>query len=365
MNETPKRGKQAGRGAPRPAGGRAQAGRGRGADRPVRGEGLGRDERAGRGSAARGERAVPGSERRARGERPVREGGKRRARGGAATSARAVRVGRPAPGRTGHGRQSAKRPVSARPSPRKQKDPARAAFRRRLLTVLLVILLAVGATFVAVKYALSKIEKHTVPVNPVEQFEPVACSSGSLSTAVNSAGGAAGQQVTLSASITNKGEAPCYFDAADLRLQLTSGDQTVYDSQVCSSGPASKILLLDADMTTTQALSWNGVNAGANCQGKSIAGAGTYVARILLGSDPILQSGYVFELSGSGVATGGRSVTNEGESAGDSTGGAGPEAGSTDGKAVTGATDGSDTTDGVAGDGERSNNSGESSDAPR
>lgn len=262
--------------------------------------------------------------------------------------------------RQNQGRQATKRPVSARPAPRKRTNPARSSFQRRLLTILLIVVLAIVATFVAVKYALSKIEKHTVPINPVEQFDPVACSSSMLSTTVQVAS-TGKSQVAVSVSITNKGDTPCSFDAADLRLQLASGDQTAYDSQVCESGPAAKILLLDTGLTTTQTLTWNGINAGANCQGQSLAGAGTYVARVFLGTDPLLESGYIFELTGSGAASGGHSVTDDGSAVagGDGAGGA-DGAGSGEGGSG-GSDDGETATDGA--DDAGTGDSGQSSDS--
>lgn len=204
--------------------------------------------------------------------------------------------------RAGHRNGERRRPQRpSRPAPRSTRargprDAERARLRKNLILGTVAIVLAVVALVGVVKYALSKIETHTTPVNPVAEFEPVACDADMLVTSVERTGSTSGKPVTFSASITNKGARPCFFDAAELRLQLTSGNQTVYDSQVCQAGPAAKLLLLDKGMTTVQALAWNGVNAGVNCQGTSVAGAGTYVARVFRGSQPLLETGHIFEL---------------------------------------------------------------------
>lgn len=164
------------------------------------------------------------------------------------------------------------------------------------------VVLAVLAVVFVMRYALSKIESHTAPASPVEQFAPVECSSDMLVTSAERLGEQAGQPMQFTASITNTGERPCHFDATDLRLNITSGDQTVYDTATCQTGIGSKVLLLDTGLTTSQPLQWNGINAGVDCSGTSFAQPGTYVARIFLAGEELLESGMVFELSATPAA---------------------------------------------------------------
>ncbi len=170
---------------------------------------------------------------------------------------------------------------------------------RRLKTILFLVvatLLAVAATVFIIRYALSKIESHTAPVSPVEQYEPVECSTETLTVTVDRSGSIAGRPMHFTTSLTNTGERPCYFDTDDLRLHITSGDQIIYDTSTCQAGIGSKLLLLDTDLTTNQSLQWNGLNTGANCSTSSVAKPGTYVARIYLGDTELLDSGIVFDL---------------------------------------------------------------------
>ncbi|WP_406714542.1 hypothetical protein QEU98_00875 [Trueperella pyogenes] len=233
-----------------------------------------------------------------RGRKPVSRGGERVPAQRAGKKSTVRRAGQRQGGQQRvAGNPPNRRPTQSRPSKRPaRRDLERSRFRRRLLALGVAGLLAVAAVIFVIKYALTKIETHSTPVNPVAQFEPVACTPSELTASAEVAGRTAGKPIKVATSIKNRGEKPCYFDASELRLQLTSGDHTVYDSQVCKTGPANKLLLLDTGMTTTQELPWNGINVGPNCTGTSPAGAGTYVARVFIGTEPILESGAIFEL---------------------------------------------------------------------
>ena len=161
------------------------------------------------------------------------------------------------------------------------------------------MILVAAAVFFVTRYALSKIESHTAPVSPVAKYEPVECSASMLSTTVDRIGSQAGQPVQFTTTLTNTGERPCFFDAADLRLHITSGDQIIYDTTTCQAGIGSKTLLLDTELTTSQPLQWNGMNTGAGCSARSVAQPGTYVARVFLGGDELLDTGIVFDLGSS------------------------------------------------------------------
>ena len=112
-----------------------------------------------------------------------------------------------------------------------------------ILSIVAVVILAAASVFFVMRYALSKIESHTAPVSPVAQYEPVECSASMLSTTVDRIGSQAGQPVQFTTTLTNTGERPCFFDAADLRLHITSGDQIIYDTTTCQAGVAAAFVL--------------------------------------------------------------------------------------------------------------------------
>ena len=293
--------------------GTGQQGTGRksAAPRTARASGAGttRSARSGqaRTSQARSDQSRSGQPRTRDGQPRTRDGQPRKrrpqdARGRAAAGTRTDRDDRRSrTGRQGaRGTAATKRPTKqTKPLTAKEREEATRRSRRIKLIVFVVaaVVLAIAAILLVTRYALSKIENHTAPVSPVEQYAPVECSADMLSTSVDRLGSQAGQPLQFTTSITNTGERPCYFDAADLRLHITSGDQIIFDTATCQAGIGSKTLLLDTELTTSQPLQWNGLNTGADCSASSAAQPGTYVGRVFLGGDELLESGIVFDLA--------------------------------------------------------------------
>lgn len=174
--------------------------------------------------------------------------------------------------------------------------------RRRLFTLvglgLFIIAFIVGAILV-VKYSLNKIEQHSAPVDPAAAFEPVECSADMMDAELVRSGGVSGQPVQFTLNLTNDGDRPCYIETGyeTVWLEITSGDQTVYNSKVCGAGPAQELLLLDKGLSVAEGFWWNGLNRGADCSGTSTALPGTYIARVMLDGQEIGDRGHVFELT--------------------------------------------------------------------
>lgn len=165
-----------------------------------------------------------------------------------------------------------------------------------------------------VRFSMASIQSHTTPTNPVDDMQPVPCDSSMMTATVTQSGDAAGYPVNFGLSIVNdKGTKACYLDTGNdtFKMTITSGDQTIYDSQACQAGPENKRLLLDVDLSASQSFYWNGKDSGPNCEGTTDAQPGTYVARFYNGDAELLDRGYVFNLATLGSTDPSPSVTVE------------------------------------------------------
>lgn len=118
---------------------------------------------------------------------------------------------------------------------------------------------------------------------------------------------AVGAGATVSLELGNKGSEDCLLDTSgeSLTMLVTSGGQTVWDSQVCPAGGTGSTLLLPGSAATevdpsgtvpspaaaglprsaTASLHWDGKVSGPGCAADkaTVAGAGTYHLRLSLG----------------------------------------------------------------------------------
>lgn len=235
-----------------------------------------------RQAPARGAARKPASAGRPRAGERVRAGDPRARRG----SARVHRNGA-----AGSLRGAVRRRVEAR-------GAAPAVNLTVVVAVVGVIALILAVVF-GVKFMTNKISSQQTVSDPAEPFTPVACAPENLSTSFSHSGTTAGQKVQFSLELTNKDQKrPCVTSAGyeDVRVLVTSGGHTVFDSQACKIGGATKRLLLDAGMSTKVPITWNGVVGGADCTGTSLSQPGTYVAQAFIGDKPISAEGQSFAL---------------------------------------------------------------------
>lgn len=142
---------------------------------------------------------------------------------------------------------------------------------------------------------------------------PSSCAPGDLEVRVNLPDTVAvGAGATVNLEFVNQGVEDCLLDtsAESLTMLVTSGGQTVWDSQVCPAGDAGGTLLLPGSAATavdpaglvptpaaaglsssaTASLHWDGKVSGPGCAADkaTVAGAGTYHLRVALGSEDVL-----------------------------------------------------------------------------
>lgn len=136
----------------------------------------------------------------------------------------------------------------------------------------------------------------TVSDGPVQ---PEDCSPVDIDAAVAPDGGAGGGAVALAVTVTNDGELPCLLDAgsASLVLTVTSGEDRVWSSGDCGSGPAERRLLLDVGDSAETTVTWDRVRSEPGCPGgQRSSGAGTYTVEARLGSAVLPSSAATFAL---------------------------------------------------------------------
>ena len=99
-------------------------------------------------------------------------------------------------------------------------------------------------------------------------------------------------------SVTNTGATPCTLEAGaeNLVLRVTSGDQPVWGSDVCTTGSASRPLLLDAGAVSDLTLSWDGTTAVDVCgENRPVAAPGTYRYAVVLDGRSSAEDTFVVE----------------------------------------------------------------------
>lgn len=154
---------------------------------------------------------------------------------------------------------------------------------------------------------------------------------------------AAGQGMTVSLTLTNKGSEACLIDtgSASLGAVITSGQDTVWTSATCPAGTTEHRLLVPAGETATASLRWDGHRTPTTCgEVGAEAGEGTYRIRLSLGQEALTDD-RVFVV---GASTGADATTDSGADgsatdaptdAGEETGAEGGEVPAPDGAEAT------------------------------
>lgn len=102
----------------------------------------------------------------------------------------------------------------------------------------------------------------------------------------------AGGSIKFTAQIQHAGKTPCLIDGSDASrvLTISSGDETIWTSALCSTG--SRSLLMSDDQKDIQTLTWNTAASSTACgaAASTPAAAGTYKARLSLRDLPEVTS---------------------------------------------------------------------------
>lgn len=176
--------------------------------------------------------------------------------------------------------------------------------KNRLILVLALIALIALIIFAYVYVKGQVADYHQAKATPAEaeQFEPVACTAENMDVSLEISGRSDGPGAVFNVIFTNtKSIAPCYLDAGNshVQLQVTSGNENVWNSQVCKAGAESKQLLLSKGVSSRQSYLWNGIHAGVSCDGTSLAQAGTYRVSLALDHEVLVdQSPFVINQNG-------------------------------------------------------------------
>ncbi|MFC5369693.1 hypothetical protein [Arcanobacterium bovis] len=155
------------------------------------------------------------------------------------------------------------------------------------VSLVLVLIIALLGVYTVLKNALAKMDANSSAPAATANFDPVQCTPDMLEVTLARQGSRSGQAVNFNISIKNdKGERPCYLDIGykHAGIKIWSGEQPVWDSKVCNAGEASKVLLLDKNLTSAQTITWDGNVYGANCSKQYPSKAGTYQAQFSIDS---------------------------------------------------------------------------------
>lgn len=256
-----------------------------------------------RAKASTSQRAKAGTSQRtatqrASAQRSNKQGVPRSASARTAVGSRSGSPQRPTKQRATQHRSTTRGQRSSQQRPAKRGSSHQRHSWKKILFVIGVLLIAVGAVVVT-RYSLGKIDEHTTAVDPALELTPVACTSTMLSSTLTVQGDQAGAATNLVLNLTNSDpKVPCFIEPGDssLRVTVTSGEEQMFDSVVCDVPVVPKRLLLSPGLTTNPSVTWSGVNGGTSCTGTALAEAGTYVARAYLNGQEMAGSGVVFEL---------------------------------------------------------------------
>ncbi|KAB8287975.1 hypothetical protein DSM100688_1085 [Bifidobacterium ramosum] len=186
-----------------------------------------------------------------------------------------------------------------------------AVYRRRRIIVLIAALAAlsltvfcvysVGQGIAAVGSAMGLGVSHTLTRDTVPDPTKIVgvpdCASDDITLSLQSASSSipVGGSVDFTATITYTGtsKAGCLIDASDggRVLTITSGDNTVWRSDVCPSD--ARMLLMSKGDVDQQQITWNADATGSTCaEDGSLprVNAGTYTARLSLKEHPKVTS---------------------------------------------------------------------------
>ena len=150
-----------------------------------------------------------------------------------------------------------------------------------------------------VRSSINEIEEKTSGPDPTEQFREVPCTTEMISANLSKTATFAGEPVDFASVLTNGDKKrPCYLDSGypEIYLRVTSGEELIWDSQVCQVGAEEKQLLIGPGREGYFTVQWPGIVAGPKCEGTNTATAGTYHAQLYWGEEPLGEEA-VFELT--------------------------------------------------------------------
>ncbi|WP_020579474.1 hypothetical protein [Actinopolymorpha alba] len=129
-------------------------------------------------------------------------------------------------------------------------------------------------------------KKPTAPAtSPATPARPTACGQGSLDTSVEAAKNPSpvGQPVAIRVTIRNAASAACQLtvDPTSLRIQITSGNDLIWDTRHCPSVVPKGPLTLEPKKSRTLTFTWPGTRSREGCpSGQPNAQPGYYAAEV-------------------------------------------------------------------------------------
>lgn len=177
-------------------------------------------------------------------------------------------------------------------NPRRPGRPPRSVYVRRRIVALVLFLLVLTAVVVGIKAlagaiggALAGAEAAAPVAEDRSPSRPGPC-TGSVVTAdvAAPAEATAGTPVSFAIAVENTGAAACLLDvgAGAVDVAVVSGEDEVWSSDTCPSGPAERQLLLAPGDSTEVPVHWSGRRAVPGCAGPA-ARAGTYRVKAAVG----------------------------------------------------------------------------------
>lgn len=166
--------------------------------------------------------------------------------------------------------------------------------KKLIFFVLGVILIAVLFIF-SYSYVKGQITQyHQAKSAPsvVEKMQPIACTADNLDVKLEIARRSEGAGAIFKVIFTNRNSvAPCLIDAgySNVKLQVLSGNEKIWNSQVCAIGEKKKQLLISKGVTSKQSYVWNGLHAGADCKGTGLAQAGGYRVNLSINNKTVIH----------------------------------------------------------------------------
>lgn len=174
---------------------------------------------------------------------------------------------------------------------------------RRLLLIVLALLIFLIAGLFTLYYVSNRIQDQTdaAITDDSKSFAPVVCTPDILETSMKAnAPVDENSPVTFTVTLHNTSKKnPCYIDVgrAHTEVTITSGDALITSLSTCKdAGKENKQLLLDRDMTTSFALTWNRHRNKECAADAPIASPGMYKALWASKSDGTIKADAIFEI---------------------------------------------------------------------
>lgn len=190
----------------------------------------------------------------------------------------------------------------------KKRKPTAAEIRRRkrnrrLLLIVIALIIFLVAVLFTLYYVSNRIQDQTdaAIVDDTKSFAPVACTPDILKASMKAdAPVDENSPVTFTITLHNTSvKNPCYIDVGRTHTEvtITSGDALITSLSTCKdTGKENKQLLIDRDMTTSFALTWNRHRNKECLADAPIASPGTYKAAWMAKGDDAVEAETIFEI---------------------------------------------------------------------